>query len=863
MERRATSRLWRAVPWLLLVLAPVLASWPAFTGFSLDPLALTGGLTLSAEPGWFPGVWTLDLNVGVTTQALGHLAAEQWLRGEVPWWNAFTGIGMPLAGEMQASALFLPFVLLLHFANGPLLLKLAMQMLAGLASFALLRRLGLDRLAALLGGLMFGLCGTFAWLGHGPIMPVAFLPLFLLGIEYARTEYTRTGGWRLIALAVALSLTAGFPETAYIDGLFALVWTIWRLVDAPDRWRFAARVAVGGMLGLAIAAPALWSFAHMLLHGTAENHAVTAALFDTLPEPTPSTVLASWLFPAIYGPILGFDDQAGAIGATVGYLGGFLGALSVLLALIGLCGRSRRALRWILFGWVAFWIAGILQVPVISHLLYAVPMLRQTIVARYAIASWSLAVIGLAALAIDDWRRGERPRWALAAGPLAWLVVVLGALACGRALIVALAKASGDYWIWPVASLVWAALSAAIALWLLAGRPTPRRRGTLAVLLAVDAMAFFALPMLSAPRHPVVDHAAVAYLRENTGLQRFYALGPYRPNYGAFFDTPQLNHEYLPLPANWADHVRTALDPSANAIMFRGDEPPLPPGQPSHAAQMLRHLNAFAALGVRYIVTPAGQNPFATSFATAASPAHASAHALPPGVELAGQVDGAIVPAGAVDGIGVAIGTYQGAANGHLSAELCSAETCAYGTLDLATAADNATAMVPLSPVLTLRQNETLRWRLWHEGGSAAVAIWMPPGETTPRLEFSQRTERPAPPRVYRDPLLDIYRLPDAAPYFESIDGACRLTVQDRTHIEADCDAPARLVRRELYFSGWRAWVGDAPAEIVPYGTVMQSIALPAGHSAIRFAYAPPYAGLCWAVMALGLIGLLPFSRRR
>ena len=36
-----------------------------------------------------------------------------------------------------------------------------------------------------------------------------------------------------MAVGLALSVYAGFPETAYIDGLLVLVWALARLVSLP------------------------------------------------------------------------------------------------------------------------------------------------------------------------------------------------------------------------------------------------------------------------------------------------------------------------------------------------------------------------------------------------------------------------------------------------------------------------------------------------------------------------------------------------------------------------------------------------------------------------------------------------------
>jgi hypothetical protein len=163
-----------------LALLPVLAHLPALTPwFRFDPLYVVSGLTpgtwqtngwLAGYPGWIDG------NAGVTTEALGRFAAREWLAGRVPWWNPYSGVGLPLAAEGQTTALFLPFGLLLALPHGLLLLRITLSALAGLFTQALLRRLGMGVPAAFLGAVLFELNGTFAWFAHGPIMPVAFLP---------------------------------------------------------------------------------------------------------------------------------------------------------------------------------------------------------------------------------------------------------------------------------------------------------------------------------------------------------------------------------------------------------------------------------------------------------------------------------------------------------------------------------------------------------------------------------------------------------------------------------------------------------------------------------------------------------------
>ncbi|WP_431270050.1 hypothetical protein [Dankookia sp. P2] len=148
-----------SIPIFLLVSIPLLANaFPLVTGWSADPRYFVSGLSVGPQDSLLPGLpgW-IDPHAGLTLESLGGLAAAEWLRGTIPWWNPYSGLGLPLAAEMQPGALFLPFVLLLSFGQGVILLKIVMQAIAGLATYALLRQLGLTRTAALIGGICYQL----------------------------------------------------------------------------------------------------------------------------------------------------------------------------------------------------------------------------------------------------------------------------------------------------------------------------------------------------------------------------------------------------------------------------------------------------------------------------------------------------------------------------------------------------------------------------------------------------------------------------------------------------------------------------------------------------------------------------------
>src|SRR5512136_248708 len=150
---------------------------------------------------------------------------------------------------MQPATLF-PLVLLLALPAGMLLFKLILEIAAGVATYCLLRQLGLTRYVALFGGLLYSVNGSFAWLAGSPANPIPFLPLLVLGVERARAAAVsgRKAGWMWIAVALALSLYAGFPEVAYINGLLAMVWAVLRFLQMSigPRTAYVRKLLAGG-----------------------------------------------------------------------------------------------------------------------------------------------------------------------------------------------------------------------------------------------------------------------------------------------------------------------------------------------------------------------------------------------------------------------------------------------------------------------------------------------------------------------------------------------------------------------------------------------------------------------------------------
>ena len=146
-----------------------------------NPLGPRSGLVSGVTPGLLPGERAIDPNDGFTSQALGHRAALDWLHLRLPWWNPYEGTGAPLAGEMQSAALFPPTLLTL-LANGQVYEHVLLELLAGVSTYLLLRRIALGRWASAAAAIAFALNGTFAWIAHAPVNAVALIPALLLGV---------------------------------------------------------------------------------------------------------------------------------------------------------------------------------------------------------------------------------------------------------------------------------------------------------------------------------------------------------------------------------------------------------------------------------------------------------------------------------------------------------------------------------------------------------------------------------------------------------------------------------------------------------------------------------------------------------
>lgn len=592
--------------WALIALVGVVLAANAVSMLRItdpNPLGPLSGLSVS-QPGFVLGHSSIDPNIGFTVQALGRRAMLDLIHGHLPWWNPFEGTGTALAGEMQSGAFFPPSLLLL-IGNGQLYERMLLELLAGYATYRLLRRLELSFWACLAGGIAFALNGTFAWLQNAAFNPVAFLPLALLGIERARAAVLagRAGGWRLLALALVLSVLAGFPETTYLDAMMVIVWLLWRLAssdfDRAQRRAFAVRVLRGGICAGLLAAPLLIAFADFNAHA---NLGINAG--DENVVHLQAIGIGQLVMPYLYGPIFRFSDAAHVMTTQWDDVGGYLTTVLLLLGLCGLFARQRLGLRLVLLVWIVLVFAKAYgQIPLLGHVLSSLPGMTHLLFFRYSTPMLELSVIVLAALGLDDLIRA--PRWRVLASMTAICLAVLAAIwKATPTFRQAIAQEYGDK-PYAHASILWAVgtLVAFVVTAVLVRRPALRGVALVAILSA-DVLGMFVFPELSAPRSVSLDRAPVHYLSAHLGTERFFTLGPFEPNYGSYYGLSSLNMNDAPVPRRFDIYISQHLNSVESAALFTGTFGGPPGTTDAPVAELESHLSGYRAASVAYVLSP-------------------------------------------------------------------------------------------------------------------------------------------------------------------------------------------------------------------------------------------------------------------
>ncbi len=314
------------------------------------------------------------------------LSARELRAGHFPLWNAYSGTGMPLLGNMQSSALF-PLKWLYFICPDPRSLDLMVILrlgLAGLFTMLFSRRLGMGGPGAWLSGAAFALSGYMT--KHANMVNVGsemWLPLILLVMVEARRRGPGLKPLLAGGLLFFLVLSGGSPEAAFYVCLFCFFFGLVVSMGRPGKAGFMAAVFLGPLvLASILSSIELLPFFEYLgrgfhIHGPGLHEVVS------FPARLVFTLAAPW--------------SAGPSGATELHKVSmpYVGSLCLVLGLSALLHKQGRD-RYVLFfaGAAAVLLSLVLELPGLGSIAHAWPFNRLgNIKFGMAGASFSIAML--------------------------------------------------------------------------------------------------------------------------------------------------------------------------------------------------------------------------------------------------------------------------------------------------------------------------------------------------------------------------------------------------------------------------------------------------------------------------------------
>ncbi|MGH9847062.1 MAG: hypothetical protein ACREEM_50855, partial [Blastocatellia bacterium] len=360
MKRKAQFKFTsgRAAATIVIIMLPLLYFFPA----------LTGKLSLIQGDGW-----TANLGLRIFT---GRMIAQ----GILPLWNPYLFAGMPHLASIYPGVLYPPNWLFVALSPGIAInvIVITTYHLALAGAYRYARCLGIDRLGAIITGVVFGFGGYMVMsIGQtSNITTAAWLPWVLLAIEKLHQRAT----WRWMALGsifISLQFFAGVPQitwyTALVGGAYFAFSAVVRKQNQPRR-RFIIGALGMAIFGALLSAIQLFPLREMQQHGGRAK--ISYEYFAAFSFP-PQQVLAL-VFPFFFGGAslppyrIPYWGQSG-IFVTCGYVG----LLSILLGLVAVIGARKCPLTW-------FW-AGLAIISLtlsfgdylpfgLNHWLYRIPV---------------------------------------------------------------------------------------------------------------------------------------------------------------------------------------------------------------------------------------------------------------------------------------------------------------------------------------------------------------------------------------------------------------------------------------------------------------------------------------------------------
>ena len=379
--------------------------------------------------------------------AFRHFGAEFFkAHGRIPEWNPYIFGGMPFIAAMHGD-IFYPAAWLRWFLAEDLAMTLAYAghvVIAGLGMYGLLRALHVSWTGAVVAGVSYQMSGILASLvspGHdGKLFVSALAPFFFLGLLRALRD-GRVSGYGWVAVIVGLCMISPHYQLTYYLLVAGGLWTLYLVFFAEDRranlrWPMALAASLGAVvLGVAISAIQAFPFLSYLpfaARGASQGWDYATAFAFPVEE------LMTTFLPQFNGVLSSYWGQNFFKLHTE-----YVGAIVILLAIIGLGDGTRPRLRWALLaiGGLFLLIAFGGHTPFYRLWYEVMPLMKKVRAPGMAFYLVAFVTCVFAGLGTDRLLRGDVSRRAAILGTaVLGVIAVLGAVGGLQPVAVALAK---------------------------------------------------------------------------------------------------------------------------------------------------------------------------------------------------------------------------------------------------------------------------------------------------------------------------------------------------------------------------------------------------------------------------------------
>jgi hypothetical protein len=235
---------------------------------------------------------------GFFAYPLAHFQRDCFWHGELPFWDPYNNCGVPFLAQWNTMPLYPPsLIYLLLPLNWSLSFFCLLHLwFAGLGMFFLARRWTGNNFAAAFAGVAFSFNGLtlnlLMWPSH--IATFSWMPWVVLAVELAWRE----GGRKIIlaAIAGAMQMLAGGPETIFLTWIFLLALWLQQFINAEaPRIPMLRRFPFVILLVIFLSAAQLLPFLDLTAHAQRESG------FADLRWSMPGWGWMNFLVPMVFG----------------------------------------------------------------------------------------------------------------------------------------------------------------------------------------------------------------------------------------------------------------------------------------------------------------------------------------------------------------------------------------------------------------------------------------------------------------------------------------------------------------------------------------------------------------------------------